>query len=131
MALNVKLLRKIKRHILAKPRRLHMSWWAVHKDEEGSTYNGDSGRREKFEECGTAACIAGWACILSGIERPTTDDVVNETPKILGLDFSDLNPLFHTSRWGDLGIAYDTAKTPKKRAEIAAKRIDQFIKGNS
>lgn len=51
--LNVKLLRRIQRHIVAEPRRY-----------EQSVY-GDTVTGKKAPTCGTQGCIAGWAVFLS------------------------------------------------------------------
>lgn len=50
--MNVKLLRKVKKQILSHPSKLDMS-----------TYIAGKG-------CGTTACIAGWACVLTGNAEP-------------------------------------------------------------
>lgn len=46
-------------HIDAHPERWRQSWWFTELD------------------CGTAACFAGWACVLSG-DRPRVDDADQE-----------------------------------------------------
>jgi len=131
MAINVKLLRKIKRHILAKPRCLRMSWWIVTKEDDSEYYTDDYGIRRKFESCGTAACIAGWAYILSK-EKDGYSDVSGTAEKLLNISEWQAMELFHVNRWpSEFGIAYKSAATPAKRARIAAKRIDQFIEENS
>ncbi len=45
---NVELIEKILKHIDEEPKRLDMNAWV------------------KDRECGTTACVAGWACILDG-----------------------------------------------------------------
>ena len=55
MTINVPLLRKIKRHIQEEPRRLKMRFWGRKVDPLG---------RGK-PPCGTQACLAGWAVLLS------------------------------------------------------------------
>ena len=52
--LNVRLLRRILRHIKADPRRYNQGTWGVEKPAE---HGGPP--------CGTQACIAGWAVLLS------------------------------------------------------------------
>jgi hypothetical protein len=55
MAVNVELLKKIKEHILEEPRRLHMDNFVCRVPVDSP----------KNPPCGTVACIAGWAVILS------------------------------------------------------------------
>lgn len=127
MPLNVKLLRKIKKHILAKPRRFLMYELIVRSSDYYPHYYDDAGRKTKFESCGTAACIAGWACLLTdGIEF--NGDAWERGKKLLGLDERKANRLFNVGRWGKLDDLYHRAKSAKARAQIAAKRIEQFIK---
>jgi hypothetical protein len=56
--MNVKLLRKIQKHILEEPRRLDMDVVLV-KDIDPASWR-------DAPPCGTVGCIAGWACALSG-----------------------------------------------------------------
>lgn len=122
--LNVKLLRKIKKHILEEPRRLVM--WAVQLNKsDGSPKFIPDGPTIKetvpFAKCGTAACIAGWACILSKEEVGLT-----RAEQLLGIDDDQSRSLFNAERWPSAD-AYSRAKTQRQRANLAAKRIDQFI----
>lgn len=129
MALNVKLLRKIKKHILEKPRRFLMRTWLVQRSGFRPTfYADDLYQEQKFEKCGTAACIAGWTCLLA--KAPVdTDTIQTDAADILGIGRIVASQLFYVDHWpSELSDSYETAKTPRKRAEIAAKRIDLFIK---
>ena len=54
MALNVRLMRRIKRVIMKEPSTFTMTAWA----------------------CGTALCIGGHACVMSGYSLLTEDDPV-------------------------------------------------------
>ena len=67
--LNVRLLRRVKKHILEEPRRFVMWSWMLTKSRFGSTYPADGYghvHQVKFASCGTAACVAGWTCLLGG-----------------------------------------------------------------
>src|SRR5216684_5835607 len=56
--MNVKLLRKVAKHILAEPRRIYMEQYCV---------------RSSDAPCGTAGCIAAWGAILGGEANRTQD----------------------------------------------------------
>lgn len=60
--MNVKLLKRVRRHILAEPKRLCMATGLMLK--KGNV--GNTGIKiTKMPSCGTVACIAGWAVLLS------------------------------------------------------------------
>jgi hypothetical protein len=119
--MNVRLLRKIQKHILAEPRRFAMGIV----DKRGIA--GDSERikpdeynafnpyedGQKFPDCGTMGCIMGWGRILGGRKY----------------DRSQMwNKLCSASSWPErFRASYKRAKTPLTRARIAARRIDHFI----
>lgn len=117
--MNVELLKKIKRRIVREPSKFRMDEWS----------------------CGTAHCIAGWACHLSGFKmissnlgafltdgRPT--DIA--ACKLLRIDEEKGLDLFALDMWPkEFRQPYDHALTRTERAKIAAKRIDHFIATNS
>ena len=130
MALNVVLLKKIKKHILAYPRAFDMSDW------------GRSAPINQATPCGTVACIAGWACYLSpkaktikaGFEIKEPWTAQGAARNLLGLQSEVASCLFNAFTWPpDLYAAYDVARSYKKRSEIAACVIDRLInnKGKS
>lgn len=96
--LNVRLLRRIQRHILAEPRRLDMASWAYHcvgtKKELAAL---------EMPSCGTRACIAGWAVALGSPAKKTRqramlgDDSVDYykvAKRLLGLTDDEADFLF-------------------------------------
>jgi hypothetical protein len=102
--INVKLLRKVRRHILAEPKRVNMGRFIYRK-----------------EDCGTVACIAGWAVTLSGEELPY--HISARAEELLGLNWRQASYLFYD--------APNFVKAPAQTAEHArqtAKLIDHFIK---
>lgn len=114
-AMNVKLLRKVKKHILEEPKRLMMGDWVT---------------ETKKSPCGTAACIGGWAVILSGKYRANMDagDVQEEAKELLDVEGMESTRLFGPVWWPAKfrgGCADDGEEIT---AKIAAKRIDHFIK---
>lgn len=119
--MNVKLLRKVKKHILAEPKRFCFHW----------------ARKSLEAPCGTRACIAGWTIILgAGLMEPFDADGDLVIPKsltrnkmgyysgpaskLLGITEEQADRLFvyWPSPFKDRG--YD--------AKTAAARIEHFIK---
>lgn len=124
--MNVKLLRKIQKHILAEPRRLVMSIIERRgnpntlipvEPDEYSNYN-QYEKRQKFADCGTAACIMGWARLLASHYNGHDDSLDIEFGKLCS-----------ARTWPTkFAKAYAKAKTARSRARIAANRIEHFIK---
>jgi hypothetical protein len=122
--MKVKLLRKVKKHILEEPKRLFMAWYVVRKGDDASVIRGM--RDDRFADCGTAACIAGWTLILSGEDTPYSRSAA--AAKLLGIDHNLAANLFEPSLWpakfmdglADDGDAYT--------AKVCAARIEHFIK---
>lgn len=76
-------------------------------------------------ECGTAACIAGWANLLTGSKRPAA---YVRARRILGISARMSRRLFSAMQWpSPFHIQYDQATTPRQRAKIAAARIEHLI----
>jgi hypothetical protein len=89
--------------------------------------------KERYAKCGTAACIAGWTCILSMEDKEPEEIASNlvehtEAGNFLELTNEQANRLFLPSQWPwrFLDGACDDGKT--KTAKIAAARIEHFIK---
>jgi hypothetical protein len=133
--LNVRLLRKIQQHILEEPRRFVMSA-AVIKASTPKEWKSKKGPfapdlSSVMPPCGTAACIAGWADILTG---GTGSEWYIRHRAAAALGVPDIgswcgHPLFSENSWPEpFRAQYLAAKTPKRRAEIGAARIDHFIK---
>lgn len=130
--MNVKLLRKVKKHILAEPRRFVMWTWKSTKEdniERRNTFTSDASdnRQVKFAKCGTAACIAGWACILSKKEEPADFRVTAQ--RLLKIGYRDGESLFSVDSWPDeFRKAYQKSVTQPALVKIADARIEHFIK---
>jgi hypothetical protein len=121
--MNVKLLRKIQKHILEEPKRYDQNVWLA----EGAPQNG-------FATCGTMACIGGWAQILGSKRKPRAVSRVNAM-RLLGIDRAQAWRLFDSiagvpeDMWPrKFSAAYVKAKTDLGRARAAVRRIDHFIK---
>jgi hypothetical protein len=124
MFMNVELLNKVKEQILKEPAQFEMFNWYATELVGFPTV--------KIPNCGTAACIAGWAISLSKNECPrrasNRKDYYEQAREVLDLTPFQADCLFLGHRWpSELWHTYKTAKTLKNRAEIAAKRIDLLI----
>jgi hypothetical protein len=138
--MNVKLLRKVQRHILAVPERYDQDG-IIEFGDPGMTYRNDS----TFPECGTIACIGGWVEVLSA-KRPRllakrkswggqTFLNYKKLGHLLGVDQGSVSRLVAYSydsgenAWpAQFRRAYRKAKTQQGRTRVAARRIDHFIK---
>ena len=129
--MNDKLLEKVKQRILEHPNRFVMRDWIVTPETNDSdTFTSDNGQKIPFDKCGTAACIAGWACLIQtkGEARMNTVSTADEAMDYLDLSEEDAEQLFYVGNWpSDLARAYGKASTQAERAQIAAQRIDRFI----
>jgi hypothetical protein len=128
--MNVKLLTKIQKHILAEPRRLDMDVVLIKGLDPASWRD--------VPPCGTVGCIGGWAYILSR-KRPQLkqygiDHLVLGRHE-LKITAIEADRLFDTvyddsilNAWPKKYIeAYLKAKSPAGRARAAVRRIDHFI----
>lgn len=129
--MNVQLLERVRDHILEKPRRLMMGRWVQRQSFTGSTYISDHGRPVKYAECGTAACIAGWTCVLADerLNHSSESYIEQRATDLLGLTDLQHYRLFYTGSWPErYRKAYYKATNMTERAKVAARRINAFIK---
>lgn len=125
--MNVKLLRKVKRHILAVPRRFVMSEVIMREENDGPI----NWLNEKpFPDCGTAACVAGWACLLAneGTVPENATASMDEARELLGLTDGQADRLFMPSAWPKKFQKGTDDSGTKATAKVAAARIEYFIK---
>jgi len=138
--INVKLLRKIAKHISEEPKRLAMSDWVQklgQKDwlglETSEVFDSNYAlacQTHEFAKCGTAACIGGWALLFHG-KRATdrADSTQRRAGKLIGIDKDQSERLFFVESWPDKFCGrYKNAKTPRGKASAAVARIEHFIK---
>lgn len=85
--------------------------------------------------CGTAACIAGWAVVLTdGVPSKIREfmKMRERAAELLNVDAGyswTSHPLFYAPNWPKpFASRYRNAEGPKKRAIIAAERIEHLIK---
>lgn len=135
--MNIRLLRKIKRTILKRPDQFEMDAWFSEQLVLGHTE-----QCKPAGGCGYAACIAGWAIVLSDKRSNKinvakhyselvhyNNDIFERARKLLGLTCGQANFLFLEWRWpSDFKYPYRKSMSPLGRARIAAKMIDHFIK---
>jgi hypothetical protein len=133
--MNLKLLRKVKAHILAEAERLNMKEWVTMRKFRPSVDEFDKDQPH-YGSCNTAACIGGWGFLLTYGPRATrkkiADDDLDETEMrgLFGLDSEQAVQLFYVDSWPeDLQKAWEETgpKAFKARAKIVAKRIERFI----
>jgi hypothetical protein len=123
--MNVRLLRRIQRQILKEPKQFWMDAYF------------SSLMRWEIPNCGTTACIAGWATALGKNKNPkqawlTGVDARDYAEKKLKITSGEASNLFLTDAWPmKYRRSYARAiigKNPTTAASIAVKRIDHFIK---
>jgi hypothetical protein len=137
--MNVRLLRKVAKHIAEEPRRLDMDVLTDIRDPKEDDRN---------PPCGTVGCIAGWSCLLTGMPRKKSWSPTRyweHGQKLLGLTKEEGKRLFNTpsdavfehERYGEditmywplrFAKRYENAKTPRGRASATVARIEHFIK---
>lgn len=123
---NLKLLARVRDHILEEPRRYNQ---------------GVFGQESGEAPCGTRACIAGWAALLGGAATLAelaegTAEIRDKAQALLGLDAGEADILFHGDPACSCGLNWPTpyarrhakAKTPRGRARAAADYIDFIIR---
>jgi len=125
--MNVKLLRKVKKHILENPKRLFMGRWIKRKSETPYLSFGE-GKKRPFPPCGTAACIAGWTCILSKHQISDNQSTGELATNLLDINELQASRLFGPHAWPSKYQAGIKDNGTKKTAKIAAARIEHFIK---
>lgn len=137
--MNVPLLRKIQKHILAEPRRVNMGVGLFQYLDPPVYLSpveiGAPDWRQLIPPCGTVGCIAGWATILSGATAPAPGRSKDWYSKIntQASNLLDLNPsqaayLFHIGNWRYPWRDLDEL-TPGTReyAQVVSDYIDYYI----
>lgn len=131
--MNVRMLRKLEKWIMAEPRRFDMRNW--------------SGNQRIINKnkppCGTVGCLAGMACHMQGMNlTPGMSEVSKDeyipgvATKILDLTAGQAERLFYIAgmHYSDIAwpasfaAAYKKAKTPTAKVKVAVARIEHFIK---
>lgn len=126
--MNVKLLEQVKGAILKHPENFDMELYA---------YGTVVADKQAPPECGTTACIAGWAIAIHDgvVEEPQSIGqemkIWQRAEEVLDLDSEQGRTLFHVSKWPEVfRRGYKCAESDADMAQIAAERIDRFIVSN-
>ena len=143
--MNVELLLKVKKHILAKPSRLYMNRFIL-RDKDLSEYRTKRDKRyvEFFSKewnekgkrlapsCGTVGCIAGWVVLLND-EKAKNHRVIYKAMELLNINNTEASKLFYVSNWPSKfkdEYLLVTKNKIKAHARIVGQVIDFFIKTN-
>lgn len=129
--MNTRLLRKVQRHILEEPKRYDQDRWLIRGDEATIHLEPND-----VPACKTVGCIAGWVCVLGKSIPKLAYNSGIRAKKLLGLTTGQADRLFAPILYADANhcwpekfeTKYRKANTAKKRAKVAAARIDHFIK---
>lgn len=107
--MNIPLLRQIQAQIIQHPETLYMPSY----------------------DCGTTACIAGWACKISGVDvSEASHKSMFEGQRLIGLSSEERGRLFCENWWPEqfrLQFGPEHPAGCKARAKAAVARIDHFI----
>ena len=116
--LNVALAMKVKKHILAEPKRLNMSFWIC--DVTGII---------DAPPCGTQACIAGWACLLSVQKKKNKrrEIITKEKRYVFDPSVVGQKKLGLTDNEADVLFGEFNETVGKKGAKEAARKIDALV----
>jgi|SRR6267142_3990747 len=125
--MNKELLLRVKTQIIAEPKQFVMGTWYT-KHPEGSE-GSKLWEGVIVPNCGTAACIAGWAIALQDRVTPSkATGAIYKASQYLDILVEAADDLFHANHWpDDLFDRWEDAQSLGERAQIAAERIDRFI----
>lgn len=138
----IKVLRKVRKAILANPKEFVMSDWIedVKKGEVITDYlPHDQEAHFKAPACGTTACIGGHALLVTKKGRSFLKfdgnrvdysgvDVASAARDVLDINEDQSSELFYTGDWPDIfQDAFAHTHSAKERVTVAANRIESFI----
>lgn len=131
--MNVELLRQVQAKIREHPEHFDME--TVFADAYGDEEEPFRSEQELLSGCGTTACIAGWAFLLSPPAPGFWEDmlmdewgeaVLGYAAHALGLDWETARTIFYPWNWPEQFKAqYESSETPV--SELACERIEHFI----
>lgn len=132
--MNTKLLRKIAKVIIEKPRQFNMDKW--HNNEKVKGEDKLRGKykyyyalcdfpKEKQISCDTTHCIGGWAQALSP-DRNCEVAAEKDAKRLLEITLSQADRLFYCDNWPEQFQGKRVLWKPTRRQ--AADRIEHFIK---
>lgn len=132
--LNVRLIRKVIKHITEEPKRYFQHDFIRTGEPGGSVAEDYFNDTHKYAQCGTAGCIAGWAYLLSAA-RPNKNaavcTIVNKATKKMGITSDQSDMLFTgipSEDWpAPFGKSFLKAKTLQGKANVAARLLEKVI----
>jgi hypothetical protein len=148
----IRLLRRVQKRILKEPKQFEMSTgFILNGHNAGILFSStpDYIRHGEIPNCGTAACVAGWALTLgTGCKKPIQaarkfhefrklksvwGPIESRARRILSLSKEQSNRLFYADQWPvqfnrDRSLTGFSRLSKRKQAQLAVKRIDHFIK---
>jgi hypothetical protein len=129
--MNIELLNKVKEKILDEPGQFIMHMWTS--KELARFVRGKEVKSKRVTvNCGTAACIAGWACCITKNLNPAQFNNSFDSPLFLNaleLNSEQRDLLFDFDCWPPQFRVHQNEGT-RAFARQAAKRIDHFIATN-
>lgn len=141
--LNVKLLQKIKKQILAAPETFEMQEF-IQKERE--SYSDETFEGNSWPSCGTVCCIGGWADVFQQMKEKGTRSLKKistayrgdlKMAEILGLPYEKWQEgsvygdckLFYVEDWPEkYQEKWEKARTSRGKARVAADLIDEVCK---
>lgn len=143
VSMNVKLLREIQDGVRLYPNQVGMEFWFfdaenLAKENQDLVEENNNTCEEILNNCGTTACIAGWALYLRRVplerfelkEDDDEGDVDFEQTgrRVLGLTQAQADRLFFLKNWPSKFIARYKDGAESLRGEAVADRIEHFIR---
>jgi hypothetical protein len=134
--LNKPLIRKIIKHITEEPNRYSQEYIIRVGEPEKPINPNNYNCFHTFPACGTAACLGGWACILSR-KRPHKEWFINQLPlggKALGLSDERQEILFSANPEIDWPTPFNSrwlrATIPSQEVKVAVAMLKKVIETN-
>lgn len=127
--MNVKLLKRVRDRIAARPRQ-----FVMHR-----LFNDRTGSGHEPSHCGTACCILGWGIVLQDVEKRKPKEFLTlfeeyglsqfNTANVFGIPLIRGAKLIWSDEWPEpFRTQFKEAKTDAQYARIAVRRINHFIK---
>jgi hypothetical protein len=127
--MNVELLRKIENHILEEPKRLFMPAFVRRQEYGDSLFATNTLVAREYPECGTAACIAGWAVFLNeNLKSLNSPEIMFKACALLQITTDEGRRLFLPQEWPLQFKRGGTGDGEPETAEVTVDRIEHFIK---
>ncbi len=139
--LNVKLLKRVRKHVLAEPGRLNMWAWLVKEVSKTCgikklpTPNPNNPKplfQLKVGKCDTVGCIAGWVVFLGDPpEHSTPVGMISmRAAELLGIPLGKAEGLFWPHRWAPemLTKLKKTRPGTKAHAEVVVEALDLWMR---